>query len=285
LRGVLQEFLEVTFSSSPYEADALLRGVYFVSGTQEGTPIDRVLGSIARSYRLERAIIAPNQASGRSYFLPRLLGEVVFAESGLANTDLKWERRRTGAVVAGYAAIALLTVGAIAAWLVSYVNNRRYVDDVAQRVAQVWTAGPDDTQPASPDLLPIMTGARSDEQPRWQERRSVTQARLRSLPGSEAGQRRARQLPAHARRRDAAPHRPARRRAAPPGEQRHRDAIRGAQDVSHAARRAALDPDALKRYLANDWDLLFGRSLTAEERDQLDAPRRAARAKAAIAAA
>ena len=43
------------FSSSPYEADALLRGVYFVSGTQEGTPIDRVLGSIARSYRLERA--------------------------------------------------------------------------------------------------------------------------------------------------------------------------------------------------------------------------------------
>ena len=97
LRGVLQEFLEVTFSSSPYEADALLRGVYFVSGTQEGTPIDRVLGSIARSYRLERAIIAPNQASGRSYFLPRLLGEVVFAESGLANTDLKWERRRTGA--------------------------------------------------------------------------------------------------------------------------------------------------------------------------------------------
>ena len=51
LRGVLQEFLEVTFSSSPYEADALLRGVYFVSGTQEGTPIDRVLGSIARSYR------------------------------------------------------------------------------------------------------------------------------------------------------------------------------------------------------------------------------------------
>ena len=149
LRGVLQEFLEVTFSSSPYEADALLRGVYFVSGTQEGTPIDRVLGSIARSYRLERAIIAPNQASGRSYFLPRLLGEVVFAESGLANTDLKWERRRTGAVVAGYAAIAVLTVGAIAAWLVSYANNRRYVDEVAQRVGTGAPAGAD-ARPTAP---------------------------------------------------------------------------------------------------------------------------------------
>ncbi|MBV9890849.1 MAG: type VI secretion system membrane subunit TssM, partial [Rhizobacter sp.] len=92
LRGALSEFLDVTFSSSPYEADALLRGVYFVSGTQEGTPIDRVLGAISRSYRLERAILPPNQASGRSYFLSRLLGEVVFAESGLANTDSKWER-------------------------------------------------------------------------------------------------------------------------------------------------------------------------------------------------
>jgi type VI secretion system protein ImpL len=78
--------------------------------------------SIASSARSRAATASsarssrPNQASGRSYFLSRLLGEVVFAESGLANTDLKWERRRTGLVVAGYAAIAAVTVGALAAW-------------------------------------------------------------------------------------------------------------------------------------------------------------------------
>jgi Ca2+/Na+ antiporter len=72
----------------------MLRGFYFISGTQEGTPIDRVLGAIARTYQLERAVIAPNQASGRSYFLTRLMGEVIIAENGLAGTNLKWERRR-----------------------------------------------------------------------------------------------------------------------------------------------------------------------------------------------
>ena len=42
----------------------------------------------------------------------RLLGEVVFAESGLAGTDLKWERRRRLLALAGYAAMAALSVGA-----------------------------------------------------------------------------------------------------------------------------------------------------------------------------
>lgn len=134
LRQVLQEFAESVFSPSRFDAEPMLRGMYFVSGTQEGTPIDRLLGSIARSYKLERAILAPNQASGRSYFLNRLLGEVVFAESGIAGTNLRWERRRGFAALAGYAALAVLTVGAIVAWSLSYLNNRRYVDEVAARV-------------------------------------------------------------------------------------------------------------------------------------------------------
>jgi len=134
LRQVLQEFAESVFSPSRFDAEPMLRGMYFISGTQEGTPIDRLLGSIARSYKLERAILAPNQASGKSYFLSRLLGEVVFAESGIAGTNLRWERRRTYAALAAYAALAVLTVGAIVAWSVSYLNNRRYVDEVAARV-------------------------------------------------------------------------------------------------------------------------------------------------------
>ena len=218
----------------------MLRGVYFVSGTQEGTPIDRVLGSIARSYRLERAIIAPNQASGRSYFLPRLLGEVVFAESGLADTDLKWERRRTGAVVAGYAAIAVLTVGAIAAWLVSYANNRRYVDEVAQRVGTVRQLVQSTPNRASPDLLPILPALAATRSLAGTSTEVPWKLGFRPLPGPQARQRRARQLPAHARRRDAAAHRPARRRAAAPGEQRDADAVRGAEDLPDAARRRSI---------------------------------------------
>jgi len=156
LRGVLQEFLDSVFSPSRYEPAPLLRGVYFVSGTQEGTPIDRVLGSVARAYRLERAVIAPNQASGKSYFLTRLLGEVVFAESGLAGTNLKWMRQRQALAIAAYAAIGVVTVGAVAAWTVSYAQNRRYVDEVARRADEVRKLVQSTPNRASPDLRPIV---------------------------------------------------------------------------------------------------------------------------------
>ncbi len=156
LRPMLQEFVDAVFSPSPYEADPLLRGVYFISGTQEGTPIDRVLGAVARNYRLERAVLPPNQASGKSYFLNRLLGEVVFAEAGIAGTNPKWERRRTVMAVAAYAAVGVTSVGLIALWSTSYFHNRRYVADVAARSEQVKTLLQSTPNRATADILPIV---------------------------------------------------------------------------------------------------------------------------------
>jgi type VI secretion system protein ImpL len=156
LRSVLQEFVESVFSPSPYEAQPLLRGVYFVSGTQEGTPIDRMLGSFARQYQLERAVLAPQQASGRSYFLSRLLTEVVFAEQGLAGTNLAWERRRAALVIGAYAFIGFLAVGSIVAWTVSYGNNKKYVEAVSAGAEQVKKQVQATPNSRSPDLAPIV---------------------------------------------------------------------------------------------------------------------------------
>ena len=100
--------------------------MYFTSGTQEGTPIDRMLGRIARTYRLERTVVPPNQSSGKSYFLQRLLKEVVFSESGLAGTDLKWERRRGFLALGAYVAIGLVSAAILTAWGISYFGNQRY---------------------------------------------------------------------------------------------------------------------------------------------------------------
>jgi type VI secretion system protein ImpL len=156
LQGALQAFLDSVFAPSRFEADPLLRGVYFISGTQEGTPIDRVLGAVARAYRLESIAIAPNQASGRSFFLSRLLGEVVFAEHGLAGSNLKWVRRRRLMTAAASVSLAVLTVAIVSAWGVSYVNNRRYIEDVARQVQQVHQLVQATPNRASPDLLPIV---------------------------------------------------------------------------------------------------------------------------------
>jgi len=270
LRGLLTEFLDVTFSSSPYEADALLRGVYFVSGTQEGTPIDRVLGSIARSYRLERAILAPNQASGRSFFLSRLLGEVVFAERGLANTDLKLERRRGALMVGAYAAIAVVTVGAVAAWLVSYANNRSYIEQVAQRVQQVRQQVQSTPNRPSPDLVPILPAlaatrglARTSDSVPWRLGAGLYQGRKLDSAARGSYERMLvdAMLPRIGFRVEE------QLRQASNASETQYEALKiylMLHDVQH------FDPEALKSYLANDWNVLFGRSLTAEEREQLD---------------
>jgi type VI secretion system protein ImpL len=137
LRGLLAEYIQKVFSPSQFESHPLLRGVYFISGTQEGTPIDRMLGRIARTYRLERTVVPPLQSSGKSFFLSRLLQEVVFAESALAGTDLKWERRRGWLAVGAYAALGVFTLAALVGWGVSYLGNQRYVAKVDQSVAEV----------------------------------------------------------------------------------------------------------------------------------------------------
>jgi type VI secretion system protein ImpL len=124
MRDALDDLLRLTFESSSFEQVPLLRGVYFVSGTQEGTPIDRMLGAIARELRLERLILPPNQNSGRSFFLTRLLNEVVFPEAELVGANLRMERKRRWLAIACYAAIGLVSAGLLAAWLVSYGNNR-----------------------------------------------------------------------------------------------------------------------------------------------------------------
>ena len=156
LHGPLTELVQQVFAPSPFEPDPLLRGVYFVSGTQEGTPIDRVLGAVARRYRIEQAILPAQQASGRSFFLQRLLTEVVFAEQGLAGADRGWERRRTALAITGYALVGLLATATLAAWTISWRNNRTYVDTVAQRTDVVRRQVQETPNRANPDLLPVL---------------------------------------------------------------------------------------------------------------------------------
>jgi type VI secretion system protein ImpL len=161
LRQVLQEYIEHVFSPSHFEAHPMLRGVYFISGTQEGTPIDRMLGVLARTYRLERAVLPPNYATGKSFFLERLLRDVVFGEAELGGTDLKWERRRHRLALAGYAALGLGAVLLLGLWGRSYLGNRHYVDDVAGRVAEVRKLVQATPNRALPDLLVLLPALRA----------------------------------------------------------------------------------------------------------------------------
>ena len=132
---MIAAFLEGAFGKGWRGEAPLLRGVYFASGTQEGSPIDRVLGTLARSFNLERKVQPPNVGSGKSYFLRRLLHEVVFGEAGLAGADPAEERAHRRVRMAAYAAMAGLTIALAAAWTASYFDNRRMVASAEARAA------------------------------------------------------------------------------------------------------------------------------------------------------
>jgi type VI secretion system protein ImpL len=87
LGPLLAEYLVQSFSTQVDGKPLLLRGVYFTSGTQEGNPIDRVLGALASTFKLERGSPVVDGSTGKSFFVTRLLREVVFPEAKMGTLE------------------------------------------------------------------------------------------------------------------------------------------------------------------------------------------------------
>ena len=148
LRSVAHSFLGQVFQESRFEARQLLRGIYFVSGTQEGAPIDRLMMSMSRTFGIGRQAIGTGQGTGRSYFIRRLLDTVIFGEAGLVSKDDRVERRykwiQRSAITAGV--LALIT--GVTLWTVSYLGNAAMIAearagvDEYQRLAKQIPAPP-----------------------------------------------------------------------------------------------------------------------------------------------
>ena len=134
---VLTGFLNSVFEPNRYQDPALVRGVYFTSGTQEGSPIDRVLASLAASFGLGRKVLPAGYATGRSYFLTRLMRDVIFQEAGLAGVNLKQEQRRKQWLRAGMLSIAVVSLLAVVGISISYQRNKAFIDTAAARTAEV----------------------------------------------------------------------------------------------------------------------------------------------------
>lgn len=162
LGEVLGRFLNDVFSSNRYEAQALLRGVYFSSGTQEGSPLDRVMGAMAASFGLDRQAVPANGATGRSYFLTNLLQQVIFPEAELAGVNHKLEQRRRLLQWGAVAGISVLFVLATAGMITSYLRNQAYVADMEARTADIARRVAALPPQASPiELLPVLDAART----------------------------------------------------------------------------------------------------------------------------
>ena len=129
LREVAASFLSEIFRPSRLEERPLLRGVYFTSGTQDGTPIDRLLGTMAGQFGLPRQAVVAFSGAGRSYFLKHLLDGVVFGESALVSFDKKVERRTRWIYRGTAAACALVLLMLITGWTFSYLGNAGMISE------------------------------------------------------------------------------------------------------------------------------------------------------------
>ncbi len=141
LKGLLGGFLEQVFQGGgELEEPPLVRGIYFTSGTQEGSPIDRVLGTLGRTFGVEQRAPAVPSWRGKAFFLTRLMKEVVFAEQGLVGVNRKAETRQRRLRLAALATMLLAAVGLVAGWAVAFTRNLDYLAEVRSRIPEAQAA-------------------------------------------------------------------------------------------------------------------------------------------------
>src|SRR5271165_6995613 len=158
IRKPIADFLNRIFEPTRYQTTATLRGFYFTSGTQEGTPFDALIGAMQKSYGVESYAAAGFSGAGKSYFLHDLMAKVIFGEAGWVSTNIAAVRRSFVVRAAVFSLIGLVTLGVLALWWMSYERNEALLAATQQGVADYSAAaGPliKQNSVTDPSLLPI----------------------------------------------------------------------------------------------------------------------------------
>lgn len=129
-----KNFLAEIFSPNQFEQVALLRGIYYMSGTQTASSTVRANGVIPSEY-CSAPVTAAGVKEPKGFFIKDVFNRIIFPESGLATTDKRTTRRFYWATRG--AATLLLVTFAFAAylWGNSYVKNTHYLTAVDDHLA------------------------------------------------------------------------------------------------------------------------------------------------------
>ncbi len=166
MRNILVDFFQHTFSENPYNQSPMIRGVYFSSATQEGTPIDRMMASLSSTFGVNKEATNSQLSAGKSFFLTRLLKDVIFAESELVGVNPKIEQAMTWMRRSAFAFLAFLFIGSMSIWASSITRNKLYMSDV-EGSAQVYQLANQKLRPYSTnaaEVLPALNPLRISSQ-------------------------------------------------------------------------------------------------------------------------
>ncbi|WP_347330422.1 type VI secretion system membrane subunit TssM [Marinimicrobium locisalis] len=130
VNALAQSFVRQTFAANRYRYQPFLRGVYFSSGTQDGTPIDRLMSAVSSQFGFAREAMETGLNRGKSFFLGRLFQDVIFPESELVGTNPRYERWRRWGRRTAYGALAASVVGLLTVWTGSVGRHASFMEDV-----------------------------------------------------------------------------------------------------------------------------------------------------------
>ena len=133
IRARVMRFAEGAFLDAPESQTGQLRGFYFTSGVQEGTPLDRIMSSMAEVYDVDNTQVNPGQ--GRAYFLNRLVREVMIPEAGLVTTDIRAQARQRVMLASIFGTIGAVSLLLLIAWGISFAKNRSFQNDLVAQAA------------------------------------------------------------------------------------------------------------------------------------------------------
>ncbi|TCI03238.1 type VI secretion system membrane subunit TssM [Corallincola luteus] len=128
LQAHADDFLKEIFAPNAFEEAPMLRGVYIVSATQEGKPIDRVMTYTSGGLGLGQIPLRHSAGDTKGFFLKRLLEDIIFPEQNVASTNLHHEKQHRWLTRGALAASMLLTLTFSLLWYGSYSWNHSLID-------------------------------------------------------------------------------------------------------------------------------------------------------------
>ncbi|MCP5079727.1 MAG: type VI secretion system membrane subunit TssM [Psychromonas sp.] len=136
LQTTIDSFVQQTFTQNRFKLQPYLRGVYFTSGTQDGTPIDRLMASVSANFGFTSNNMSNTLQQGKSFFLGKMFNDVIFPESELVGTNpfyeklLKWGQR------IAYTSMIGVSVTLIAFWTGAFSQHESNMQEVQNYVTE-----------------------------------------------------------------------------------------------------------------------------------------------------
>lgn len=136
IKNIVDEFIKQTFVKNRYQFQPYLRGMYFTSGTQDGSPIDRMMTSVSSNFGFARETVQQVNQQGKSYFIGQLFRNIIFPEAELVGSNRKYETFIRWLQRASYVGFAGITIIMFIVWAGSFTRNEMYMHEVQTYIAE-----------------------------------------------------------------------------------------------------------------------------------------------------